>query len=107
MTDISWRHAMERSAARPLVSSHQIGQEEHELLLLTGARLVQWADDLAHRAGDRFQPGRIRWNRSLADDPVETVQALETLLAETEQELGDLRQTLRDVLGRTGRVVCQ
>jgi hypothetical protein len=48
---------VERSAAHPLVSSHQIGQEEHELLLLMGARLVQWADDLAHRAGDRFQPG--------------------------------------------------
>jgi hypothetical protein len=38
------------------------------------------------------------------DDPAETLHALETLLAESEQELGDLRQTLRDVLGRIGRV---
>jgi hypothetical protein len=95
---------VESDPASSLADTRQISQEEHELLLVTGARLVQWADDLAHTAGDRFQPGRIRWNRSLADDSAETVRALEVLLAESEQELGDLRQTLRDVLRRIGRV---
>ncbi len=37
-----------RSAGR-LISSQQIGQEEHQLLLITGTRLVQWAEDLAWR----------------------------------------------------------
>jgi hypothetical protein len=97
---------VERCPASPPVSSHWLSEEEHQLLLLTGARLVQWADDLAHHAGNRFQPGHIRWNRTLADDPTETIRALEALLAETEQELGYLRQTLQDVLGRTERVGC-
>ncbi|MGH8932843.1 MAG: hypothetical protein ACRDZO_20030 [Egibacteraceae bacterium] len=83
-----------------VVSSRQISEEDHQLLLITGARLVQWADDLAHHAGDRFQPGRIRWNRTLADDPAETVRALAALLAETAQELGYLRQTLEGVRER-------
>lgn len=98
---------MEPRPASPLVSSQQISEEEHQLLLLTGARLVLWAEDLAHYAGNRFQPGRIRWNRTPADDPVETVRALEVLLAETEQEAGYLRQTLKSVLGRAERAGCQ
>ncbi|MGH8899858.1 MAG: hypothetical protein ACRDZ4_23195 [Egibacteraceae bacterium] len=92
---------MERHPTSPLVDSPQISEEEHQLLLLTGARLVQWAEDIAHYAGNRFGPGRIRWNRTLADDPAETVRALEVLLAETEQELGYLRDTLKNVTGRT------
>jgi len=98
---------VELCQATPLVSSQQISEEDHELLLLTGARLVQWADDLAHYAGVRFQPGHIQWNRSLADDPAETISALEVLLSETERELGYLRQTLTRVLERARRVPCQ
>jgi len=92
---------VEVDLASPLASSQRISEQEHQLLLITGARLVQWADDLAHRAGNRFQPGRIRWNRTVTDDPVQTLCALEILLTETEQELGYLRQTLNGV--RDGR----
>lgn len=84
-------------AASPLVGSGRIGEEEHELVLLAGHRLVQWAEGIAHHAGNRFQPGAIRWNRTLADDAAESVGLLEALLTETEQEVAFIRATLRQV----------
>lgn len=89
--------------ASPLVNSPRVGEEEHELVLVAGHRLVQWAEGIAHHAGNRFQPGGIRWDRTLADDPAESVRLLEALLAETEQELGLIRATLRQVQDRTVR----
>ncbi|MGH8888072.1 MAG: hypothetical protein ACRDYX_23565, partial [Egibacteraceae bacterium] len=53
-----------------------------------------------HHAGDRFQPGGIRWNRAPADGPAESVRLLEALLAETEQEPGLIRATLRQARDR-------
>lgn len=96
---------MEVYPARPLVSSPHIGEEEHQLVLLAGHRLVQWAEGIAHHAGNRFQPGAIRWDRTLADDPAESVRLLEALLADTEQELGLIRATLRQVRNHAARDV--
>ncbi|MGH8904257.1 MAG: hypothetical protein ACRDYA_21880 [Egibacteraceae bacterium] len=85
---------MQRQNTSPLVGSPRI-DEEHELVLLAGHRLVQWAKGIAHHAGNRSQSGGIRWNRTLADDPAESVRLLDALLTETEQELGLIRATLR------------
>ncbi|MGH8896252.1 MAG: hypothetical protein ACRDZ4_04310 [Egibacteraceae bacterium] len=82
-------------SAVPLVGSGRVGEEGHELVLLAGHRLVQWAEGIAHHAGNRFQPGGIRWDRTLADDSAESVRLLDALLTETEQELGLIRATLR------------
>ncbi len=81
----------------PLANSLHLGAEEHELVLLAGHRLVQWAEEIAHHAGNRSQPGAIRWDRTLADDPAESVRLLEALLTATEQELGLIRATLEQV----------
>ncbi|MGH3922173.1 MAG: hypothetical protein ACRDTT_04770, partial [Pseudonocardiaceae bacterium] len=88
---------MKLCPASTLVSSLRIGEEEHELVLLAGHRLVQWAEGIAHHAGNRSQPGSIRWNRTPADDPAESICLLDALLTETEQELGLIRATVRQV----------
>lgn len=94
---------MQRHNTSPLVSSPRIGEEEHQLVLLAGHRLVQWADGIAHHAGNRFQPGAIRWDRTLADDPAESARLLDALLTDTEQEVGLIRATLRQVRDEQGR----
>jgi hypothetical protein len=88
---------VELCPASSLLNSLHLDEEEHELVLLAGHRLVQWAEGVAHRAGNRSQPGAIRWDRTLTDDPAESVRLLETLLAETEQEIGLIRAMLQQV----------
>jgi hypothetical protein len=96
-------YVMEHDPANPLVSPSCIGEEEYQLVLLAGHRLVQWAEGIAHHAGNRFQSGAIRWNRTLADDPAESVRLLDALLTETEQELGLIRAMLQQVRNHAAR----
>jgi hypothetical protein len=93
---------MELCPASPLINSLHLDEEEHELVLLAGHRLIQWAEGIAHHVGNRSRPGAIRWDRTLADDPAESVRLLEALLTETEQELSLIRATLRQVQDAVG-----